>query len=121
MIGTADFLNENGIYATQLEALDDVDHNPDYSLTQHLSTSMIDLYINLPSRNKYRRPASYMSKGYRTRRMAVDLSIPLITNIKCAKVFVEALTRVFELSQFYFQAANLEISEIDSQVIILHY
>lgn len=51
------------------------------------------MYINLPSKNKYRRPASYSSKGYRTRRMAVDFAIPLITNVKCAKLLVEALVR----------------------------
>lgn len=65
----------------------------EYSLTQHLANNLIDMYINLPSKNKYRRPASYSSKGYRTRRMAVDYAIPLITNVKCAKLLVEALVR----------------------------
>jgi len=51
-----------------------------------LASKSIDLYINLPSMNNFRRPASYVSRGYLTRRMAVDFSIPLITNIKCAKV-----------------------------------
>ncbi|KAF8752925.1 Carbamoyl-phosphate [Rhizoctonia solani] len=60
---------------------------------QHLANNLIDMYINLPSKNKYRRPASYSSKGYRTRRMAVDFAIPLITNVKCAKLLVEALVR----------------------------
>lgn len=32
-----------------------------------------DLIINLPMRNKYRRPASYMTGGSRTRRMAVEI------------------------------------------------
>ena len=30
-------------------------------------------------------------QGYKTRRMAVDYSVPLITDVKCAKLFVEAL------------------------------
>ena len=30
-------------------------------------------------------------------RLAVDYSIPLITNIKCAKLFIEALTRLDSL------------------------
>lgn len=34
-----------------------------------------------------------MSKGYRSRRMAVDFAVPLITNVKCAKLFIEALVR----------------------------
>ena len=51
------------------------------------------MYINLPSKNHYRRPASYASKGYRTRRMAVDFAVPLITNVKVAKLLFEALVR----------------------------
>lgn len=55
------------------------------------------MYINLPSKNHYRRPASYASKGYRTRRMAVDFAVPLITNVKVAKLFFEALVRRYPL------------------------
>jgi carbamoyl-phosphate synthase/aspartate carbamoyltransferase len=66
-------------------------------LTQHLANNLIDLYINLPSKNNYRRPASYTSKGYRTRRMAVDFAVPLITNVKCAKLFIEAIVRKMPL------------------------
>jgi carbamoyl-phosphate synthase / aspartate carbamoyltransferase len=62
-------------------------------LTQHLANNLIDMYINLPSKNHYRRPASYASKGYRTRRMAVDFAVPLITNVKVAKILFEALVR----------------------------
>ena len=65
----------------------------EYSLTQHLANNLIDMYINLPSKNHYRRPASYASKGYRTRRMAVDFAVPLITNVKVAKLLFEALIR----------------------------
>ncbi|KAI8869908.1 carbamoyl-phosphate synth [Ramicandelaber brevisporus] len=65
----------------------------EYSLTEYLANNKIDLYINLPSKNRFRRPASYISRGYLTRRMAVDLSVPLITNIKCARLFIEALAR----------------------------
>lgn len=65
----------------------------EYSLTQHLANNLIDMYINLPSKNNYRRPASYTSKGYHTRRMAVDFAVPLITNVKNAKLLAEALVR----------------------------
>ncbi|KAI3648996.1 hypothetical protein MP228_006850 [Amoeboaphelidium protococcarum] len=98
--GTADFISEHGIPVKMLESYEDHPQSqgkPEYSLHEHLSNNLIDLYINLPSRNKYRRPASYMSKGYISRRLAVDMSIPLITNVKCAKLFVEALTRQFPL------------------------
>lgn len=55
------------------------------------------MYINLPSKNHYRRPASYTSKGYRTRRLAVDFAVPLITNVKCAKLLIEGLVRKMPL------------------------
>ncbi|KAI0482479.1 carbamoyl-phosphate synthase [Xylariaceae sp. FL0804] len=97
--GTADFLQEHGIPVQFLEVLGhekDVQRS-EFSLTQHLAGNTIDLYINLPSNNKYRRPANYMSKGYQTRRMAVDYQIPLVTNVKNAKILVEAIARHFEL------------------------
>ncbi|OQV04243.1 hypothetical protein CLAIMM_09155 [Cladophialophora immunda] len=98
--GTADFLEEHGVKVKYLEVLagDDKDQKSEYSLTQHLATNMIDLYINLPSNNRFRRPANYMSKGYRTRRMAVDYQTPLITNVKVAKILIEALARHYDLN-----------------------
>ena len=98
--GTADYLEQNGIPTKYLELLasDEKDQKSEYSLTQHLATNKIDLYINLPSNNRFRRPANYMSKGYRTRRMAVDYQTPLITNVKIAKILIEALTRHYDLS-----------------------
>ncbi|KAF9914761.1 hypothetical protein BX616_007609, partial [Lobosporangium transversale] len=98
--GTADFMNEHDVPVKYLETLEEGGDNQqksEYSLNQHLANNLIDLYINLPSKNRYRRPASYVSKGYRTRRMAVDFSIPLITNVKCAKLFIEALARHKEI------------------------
>lgn len=83
-----------------MEALQDNldEQKTEYSLTQHLASNVIELYINLPSKNRYRRPASYSTKGYRTRRMAIDFDIPLITNVKCAKILAEALVRKMPLN-----------------------
>ncbi|RXG73030.1 CAD protein [Armadillidium vulgare] len=51
-----------------------------------------DLVINLPKRGGgYRRVSSFLTQGYRTRRMAVEFSVPLITDVKCVKLLVEAL------------------------------
>ncbi|TIC51772.1 carbamoyl-phosphate synth [Wallemia mellicola] len=92
--GTADFIQEHGIPVKYLEAITETDsQKSEYSLTQHLANNLIDLYINLPSKNRYRRPASYMSKGYQSRRMAVDYAVPLVTNVKCAKLLIEAIVR----------------------------
>ncbi|KAJ5453507.1 Protein pyrABCN [Penicillium daleae] len=98
--GTADFLKENGVPVKYLEVLpgEEDDMKSEYSLTQHLSNNLIDLYINLPSSNRFRRPANYMSKGYRTRRMAVDYQTPLVTNVKNAKILIEAIARHYPLN-----------------------
>jgi carbamoyl-phosphate synthase/aspartate carbamoyltransferase len=98
--GTADFLKENGVPVKYLEILPDQEEDikTEYSLTQHLANNLIDLYVNLPSNNRFRRPASYMSKGYRTRRMAVDYQTPLVTNVKNAKILIEAIARHYPLN-----------------------
>ena len=97
--GTADFLSEHGVKAQYLEILatEHEDQKSEYSLTQHLANNMIDLYINLPSSNRYRRPATYVSKGYKTRRMAVDYQVPLVTNVKNAKILIEAIARGYDM------------------------
>ena len=110
--GTADFIQEHGIPVKYLEALGSEDElNPqkaEYSLTQHLAKNLIDLYINLPSKNRFRRPASYISNGYRSRRMAVDFAVPLVTNVKCAKLFIEAIIRkpTFEITSVDFKTSH---------------
>lgn len=106
--GTFNFLEANNVPVRYLEVLNDQDdqsQSSEYSLTQHLANNLIDLYVNLPSDNRFRRPANYMSKGYRTRRMAVDYQTPLVTNVKIAKILIEAISRNYDL----------EIRNIDSQ------
>lgn len=98
--GTADYYREQGLPITTLELMGENSGEglrEEYSLTHALANKHIDLYINLPSNNSYRRPANYMSAGYVSRRMAVDFSIPLITNVKCAKLFVESIARKDDL------------------------
>ncbi|KAJ2222438.1 Carbamoyl-phosphate synthase, partial [Coemansia sp. RSA 485] len=102
--GTADFVQEHGIDITTLEA---DKAREGYSLQEYLSSNKIDLYINLPSKNSFRRPASYVSNGYRSRRMAIDFSVPLITNVKCAKMFIEAMARFKEAKEAW------EIDSVD--------
>ena len=97
--GTADYLQEHGVPVKYLEilAVEDANQKHEYSLQQHLAKNLIDLYINLPSSNRFRRPANYMTKGYKTRRMAVDFQVPLVTNVKNAKLLIEAIARHFTL------------------------
>ncbi|OAG09678.1 aspartate carbamoyltransferase [Paraphaeosphaeria sporulosa] len=105
--GTADYIQEHGIPVKFLEVLpsNEDQQKPEYSLTRMLSNNLIDLYINLPSNNRYRRPANYMSRGYQTRRMAVDYQTPLVTNVKNAKILIEGIARHYDL----------EISNVDFQ------
>lgn len=109
--GTADYIQEHGIPVKFLEVLPPGEHDEqklEYSLTQHLSNNLIDLYINLPSSNRFRRPANYMSRGYRTRRMAVDYQTPLVTNVKNAKLLIEAIARHYDL----------EVTKVDAQEFV---
>uniref|UniRef100_A0A0A9XYC9 CAD protein n=4 Tax=Lygus hesperus TaxID=30085 RepID=A0A0A9XYC9_LYGHE len=98
-MGTADFYNEHGVTVEPVqwvfenigEATTSGELN---SLADFLARKDFDLVINLPMRNRgARRVSSFMTYGYRTRRMAVDYSVPLVTDVKCAKLLVEALLK----------------------------
>ncbi|KAJ3606414.1 hypothetical protein NHX12_025935, partial [Muraenolepis orangiensis] len=65
------------------------------SIMNYLEENHFDLVINLSMRNSGgRRLSSFVTKGYRTRRMAIDYSVPLIIDIKCTKLFVQALHQI---------------------------
>lgn len=82
--GTADFLKANGIDATVLHwPMDDRFPN----VREYLSMRKIDLVINIPKNYQEQE----LTNDYLIRRQAVDLGIPLITNIQLAQRFVEAL------------------------------
>ncbi len=57
------------------------------NIANYLSQKKICLMINLPLRQHRYTPA--ITKGYITRRMAVEYSVPLVTDIKCAKLLVK--------------------------------
>ena len=93
--GTADFYLEQGIPVTMFEwpfaevGSDDTVNTQIQSIAEFLSEKNLDLVINLPMRIGGGRRVS--THGYRTRRFAVDFAIPLIADVKCAKLFVQAL------------------------------
>ncbi|KAF5279207.1 hypothetical protein FQR65_LT03454 [Abscondita terminalis] len=97
-LGTADFYTEHGVDVESVqwtfENIDDITSQGELKpLAEFLSKKQFDLVINLPMRNGgARRVSSFMTHGYRTRRLAIDYSIPLITDVKCAKLLVDALT-----------------------------
>ncbi|KNC78888.1 protein URA1 [Sphaeroforma arctica JP610] len=113
--GTGDFLTEHGITVKVLDHIfGEFEHQEkeEFSISHYLRESKIGLYVCLPSRNKYRRPASYISRGYTTRRMAVDFQVPLITNIKCAKLFVDAIYKYPNIADLPLGAHDV-ISSLD--------
>lgn len=99
-MGTADFYNEHGVHVEPVqwiyenigEATTSGELN---SLADYLARKDFDLVINLPMRTRgARRVSSFMTYGYKTRRLAVEYSVPLVTDVKCAKLLVEALLRI---------------------------
>lgn len=73
---------------------DDFGGEDSSSLGKYLAQNKFDMVINLPMRSGgSRRVSSFNTLGYRTRRLAVDYSVPLITDIKCAKLLIEVCMR----------------------------
>jgi len=85
--GTADFLEAHQVPIKTLARIPD--HRE--SSSAYLRKNLIDLFINLPTSNRFARLSSFVTSGYTVRRLAADLGVPLITNIKCAKLFVQSL------------------------------
>jgi len=82
--GTARFLQNHGIEAESLPwPLEDKHPN----IADELQAGLIDLVINIPKNNR----ESELRNDYSIRRLSVDLGIPLITNIKIAKQFIDSL------------------------------
>ena len=81
--GTSDFLYKNGIDAEVLHwPLDKLEPN----IIEYLNDGKIDLVINIPKNEE----KFELDNDYIIRRKAIDLNIPLITNIKFAKRFIKA-------------------------------
>ncbi|XP_075220922.1 carbamoyl-phosphate synthetase 2, aspartate transcarbamylase, and dihydroorotase rudimentary isoform X1 [Lycorma delicatula] len=99
-MGTADFYNEHGVHVEPVQWTfenfgESATSGELNNLADFLARKDFDLVINLPMRNGgARRVSSFMTYGYRTRRLAVEYSIPLVTDNKCAKLLVEAMLRI---------------------------
>lgn len=99
-MGTGDFYTEHGVDVECVQWTFDAAVTGDDSgelrhLAEFLANKQFDMVINLPMRGGgARRVSSFMTHGYRTRRLAVDYSIPLVTDVKCTKLLVEAMHRI---------------------------
>ena len=87
--GTARFLNENGVKAT---AVAWPDEEGGKNVMEMIANHEIELIINVP-KNQTKRE---LTNGYRIRRGAIDHNIPLITNTRLAKAFIEAFCSLRE-------------------------
>ncbi len=81
--GTAKFFRENGVEAT---AVCWPDENGENNVMDMIANHQFDLVINVPKNHTKRE----LTNGYRIRRSAIDHNIPLITNVRLAKAFIEA-------------------------------
>ncbi|XP_055915035.1 CAD protein [Eupeodes corollae] len=99
-MGTGDFYAEHGVDVESVQWTFDKVAPEDASgelrhLAEFLANKQFDMVINLPMRGGgARRVSSFMTHGYRTRRLAVDYSISLVTDVKCTKLLVEAMRRI---------------------------
>mgnify|MGYP003344113747 CR=1 FL=1 len=57
------------------------------TIVEHITNNTIELLINIP-KNIY---SDNSPDGFIMRRTCLDYNIPIITNIKCAKLFVSSL------------------------------
>ena len=81
--GTARFFAENGVPATKVSWPDESgDNNVMDMIAQH----QFELIVNVPKNHSKRE----LTNGYRIRRGAIDHNIPLMTNVRLAKAFIEA-------------------------------
>ncbi|XP_066560917.1 multifunctional protein CAD isoform X2 [Amia ocellicauda] len=101
-LGTADYYTEHGVKVMAVdwpfeEESDCPTKEKQRNIMDYLEENHFDMVINLSMRNSGgRRLSSFVTKGYRTRRLAIDYSVPLIIDIKCTKLFVQALRQIGE-------------------------
>ena len=87
--GTAKFLNENGATAIAV-GWPDQEHENLPNVMEMISNHQFDLIINIPKDHTRRE----LTNGYKIRRGAIDHNIPLITNARLAKAFIEAFCQL---------------------------
>ena len=83
--GTAAFLNSHGITTTPVFWPDERP-NAENNVMKMIAEHKFDLIVNIPKNHTKRE----LTNGYRIRRGAIDHNIPLITNARLAKAFIEA-------------------------------
>ena len=85
--GTSRYLNDNGI-ANTLVYWPSEEGQP--QALEMLHEHKIDLVVNIPKNLS----ESELGNGYKIRRAAIDLNVPLITNSRLAEAFISAFCRI---------------------------
>ena len=87
-VGTSKYLAENGIENTCVYMPSDEGQHP--QALDLLHEKKIDMVVNMPKDLTPRE----LTNGYKVRRAAIDLNIPLITNSRLASAFISAFCNV---------------------------
>lgn len=86
--GTWQFLTDNGIPALRVYWPSQPEMEP--QALRLLHEHAIDLVVNIPKNLS----STELSNGYKIRRAAIDLNIPLLTNARLASAFIDAFTTI---------------------------
>jgi carbamoyl-phosphate synthase large subunit len=86
--GTSRYLMENGIPNTRVYWPSDEGQQP--QALDMLHNKQIDMVVNIPKDLTQRE----LTNGYKIRRAAIDLNVPLITNARLASAFINAFCTV---------------------------
>ena len=87
-VGTSKYLTENGIENTLVYMPSDEGQYP--QALELLHEKKIDMVVNMPKDLTPRE----LTNGYKIRRAAIDLNVPLITNSRLASAFISAFCNV---------------------------
>ena len=82
--GSSNFLTENGVENTRVYWPSEPERQP--QALDMLHRKEIDMVVNIPKNLT----AGELDNGYKIRRAAIDLNIPLITNARLASAFINA-------------------------------
>ena len=99
--GTSDFLKDNGVKNLKLFK---VSTGKSPNIIDYIGEKKLDLVIDIPK--NYTRQE--ITDGYIIRRKAIDMNIPLLTNLQVAKLLTEALKQ--------YKIGDLEIKSWDEYV-----
>ena len=82
--GSSNFLTENGVKNTRVYWPSEPENHP--QALDMLHNKEIDMVVNIPKNLT----AGELDNGYKIRRAAIDLNVPLITNARLASAFINA-------------------------------